>query len=190
MTRDALEALHELANALESLEIPYAVGGSLASGSWGEPRASHDVDLIAAIDERHVDELVRRLSSRFHVDAGAIREGIRTGRAFNLIDLRRFQKLDVFPARDEPLDLAQLELRRMCELEEGGRPFPITSPEAIVLRKLDWYRRGGETSERQWRDVLSVLRVQGDRLQVAEMTALAVRCGLDQLLDRARNEAS
>lgn len=189
MTLDAIRALSELARVLEELGIAYAVGGSLASGAWGEPRSTHDVDLIAAIADSDVRALIERLSGRFYVDPEAVLAGLRSGRAFNLVDLELHQKLDVFPARDVLLDRAQIERAVRCELEEGGRTFPITSPELVVLRKLDWFRKGDGISERQWRDVLAVLRIQGDRLDRALMDDLAARSDLTDLLQRARGEA-
>lgn len=189
MTSDAIRALTELARVLEELGIAYAIGGSLASGSWGEPRTTHDIDLIVALTGSDVEPLVERLAGRFHLDPEAISAGVRSGRAFNLIDLELHQKLDVFPAQDDPLDRAQLERAVRVALEEGGRTFPLTSPELVVLRKLDWFRRGGQVSERQWRDVLAVLRVQGDRLDRTLMDDLAAGSDLTELLRRAREEA-
>lgn len=71
----------------------------------------------------------------------------------------------------------------------GSHEFPITSAELIVVRKLDWFRRGGEVSDRQWRDVLAILRVQGDRLRNEEIEGLAAEAGLTDLWRRARSEA-
>jgi hypothetical protein len=187
---DVLGALSELARILEDLGLRYAVGGSLASGAWGEPRSTHDVDLIVELPETHVAELFRALEPSFYVDQAAMREAVRRSRAFNVIHLGRHVKIDLFVAGRGALDVAQLESpipRRLSV--DSDRDFPVTAPELVVLRKLDWYRAGGGVSDRQWRDVLAVLRVQGSRLDRARMRALATETGLSELLERAIAEA-
>jgi len=95
-----------------------------------------------------------------------------------------------FVAGPGALDTAQLEqpVRRKLS-PDSGRLYPVTAPEIVVLRKLDWYRKTGETSDRQWRDVQAVLRVQGHRLDLAGMRLLAEKTGLTALLERAVTEA-
>jgi hypothetical protein len=76
-------------------------------------------------------------------------------------------------------------------LEESDPPryFFLISPEDLILGKLDWYRQGGEISERQWNDVLGVLRVQQDNLDLAYLRRWAVELGLPELLQRALSES-
>jgi hypothetical protein len=65
----------------------------------------------------------------------------------------------------------------------------VDRAEHIVLRKLEWYRRGGEVSDRQWRDVLGVLHVKRGQLDEARLDTWAARLGVADLLERARLEA-
>ena len=86
--------------------------------------------------------------------------------------------------------MRQLDRRIRVPLSaQGDRSIYVHSPEDILLQKLHWYRLGGERSERQWRDVLSILVVQGDRLDEAYVTTMASQVGVADLLDRARREA-
>jgi len=191
MPSDALVVLDELAGILERLGLRYAVGGSLASGAWSEPRSTHDVDLLVDLPAERIPELHAALRERFYVDEGSMRSAVQEHRAFNVIHLGLYQKVDLFVAGPGALDTAQLEgpvLRRLSG--DSARLYPVTSPEIVVLRKLDWYRKTGETSERQWRDVQAVLRVQGGRLDLARMRSLSAETGLAVLLDRAVAEAS
>jgi hypothetical protein len=99
-------------------------------------------------------------------------------------------KVDVFVAGDDPL--ARDELARASRLplpRLPGRSVLVASPEDIVLQKLLWYRKGGEVSERQWRDVIGVLKIRGQALDSAYLVSGANRAGVTDLLDRARDEA-
>ena len=75
-------------------------------------------------------------------------------------------KVDIFVPESRPFAQEELRRARLQTLDVGihARPFFVKSPEDLVLRKLDWYRAGGEASERQWSDVLGVLKVQKERL--------------------------
>ena len=60
----------------------------------------------------------------------------------------------------------------------------------LPLKKLLWYQKGGESSDRQWRDVLGILLVRGDSLDCAYVDDTAATIHLAQLLERARREVS
>jgi hypothetical protein len=57
------------------------------------------------------------------------------------------------------------------------------------LQKLDWYRKSGDVSDRQWRDVLGLIKVQAERLDREYLTRWADTMGLTDLLRRAIAEA-
>ena len=75
-------------------------------------------------------------------------------------------------------------------VEQPARDFAIASAEDVVLHELRWFRDGGEVSDRQWSDVLGVLRVQGDALDVEHMRRWAAALGTSDLLERALSEAA
>jgi hypothetical protein len=181
-------ALERIATALDALAVRWAVGGSLASAAYGEPRATNDVDLIAELDERAARAFVAALLG-FYADADSAADAARRNGSFNVIDTESFIKLDVFVPRAGALGRGQLDRVRSLALVPGMREIPVLGPEDIVLQKLAWYRAGGEVSERQWRDILSVLRAQGERLDTAYLERVADAEGLRPLLDRARTNA-
>lgn len=190
MPADAILVLDELATLLEESRIPFVVVGSLASGSWGEPRSTHDVDVLIQVDADRVETLVALLRRSSYADIESARDALREARAFNVILLEHYQKIDLLVTGPGVLDVAQLESRVLRPLApDFRREFPVTAPELIVLRKLDWCRKGEMVSERQWRDVLAVLRVQSTRPDSALMDRLAGQAGLSELLQRARREA-
>jgi hypothetical protein len=187
---ETLLCLDRVSDILERMGLRYAIGGSLASGAWGEPRSTHDVDLLIDLSPEQLPELHAALQAEHYVDRASMEEALEEARSFNVIHLGYYQKVDIFVAGSEVLDRAQLERPVMRRLDpDHEREYPITAPEVVVLRKLDWYRKGNESSERQWRDVISVLRVQGTRLDRDFMRSLASRVALTDLLDRALREA-
>jgi len=172
--------------ALEELNVPYFIGGSLASAVQGAARATMDADLVADLRPEHVDPVALALSAEFYLDAETMRSAVRRRSSFNLIHLRTMFKVDVFVNKGRPFDHAQLERRALHPLALDPPCWAyIASPEDTVLAKLDWYRQGGGVSDRQWRDVISVLKVQGSRLDAAYLRTLAGRLGVADLLDRA-----
>lgn len=176
--------------ALDALSVPYAIGGSLASAVHGVMRATMDADLVADLYLEHTEPLVRALGDAFYADVEMIRDAVRRRSSFNLIHLETMFKVDVFVAKPRAFDRSQLARRQLHMLsEDPARHAYVTSAEDIVLAKLEWYRKGGEVAERQWRDVLGVLKVQGDRFDRDYMRRMAVELSVTDLLERAFEEA-
>ena len=169
---------------LEALGIPHTVGGSIASSFAGEPRSTIDVDVVAALEDRHVDELVARLSPDFYADSDALRRAVRTKTSANLIHQATQLKVDVFVAGGTPLDDQQIA-RRLKVVLDDGRTLFVHPPEDILLQKLRWYRQGGEVSDRQWRDVMAIVKVQGAKLDRRYLEDGARVLGVSDLLKRA-----
>lgn len=186
---EALRVCLEVTRLLERLGVRYAVGGALASSLHGVPRSTNDADVGAELREEHVRPLVEALEGRFYVDEERVRHAVRKGSSFNLIELRSVFKVDVFVLGEAPLDQEQLARRQRTALPDGGEELDVSSAEDTVLQKLRWYRLGGESSERQWRDVLGVLDVAGKRLDREYLRRGALLLGVEDLLERAVREA-
>jgi hypothetical protein len=146
-------------------------------------RSTLDADLVADLRLEHAEPLAQALSGTFYADAGMIRDAIHRHASFNLIHLQTAFKVDVFVIKPRAFDRAQLARRRSRLLSEDPERYAyVTSAEDIVLSKLEWYHMGGQISDRQWRDVLGVLGVQGERLDVAYMRRMAAELGVADLL--------
>ena len=190
MPSDPIRVLLHVAELLDRIGTPYLLGGSLASSMLGEPRSTVDIDLAIVLRSADVPALVAGLGSEFYVDEGAMRNAVERRSSFNAIHQPTILKVDFFVLGDAPFDRAQLEGRRLSPaLEESGRRVFVSSPEDLILRKLDWYRQGGGVSDRQWRDVLGVLKVQGERLDLAHLRHWAAVLEISDLLERALSES-
>ena len=160
-------ALQQLLAALDKMEISYYVGGSVASSVHGVPRTTMDVDVVVDLRPEQVDELARMLAEEFYVDAATIQRSLSIGRAFSIIHLQSAYKIDLFQLRRDDFSASEFRRRRFAEVSSlGTEPIEcaVASPEDTILRKLEWYRPGGETSERQWNDLRGVIRVSGPKL--------------------------
>jgi hypothetical protein len=136
-----------VAEVLDALGVAHTIGGSIASSLAGEPRSTAGIDIVAAIEESHVDALTAALSPAFYVDAGALRRAVRDRSSANLIHQATQLKVDLFVAGGTPLDTQQLARRQAVEVG-AGRMLHVHPPEDILLQTLHWYRKGGEVSDR------------------------------------------
>lgn len=172
---------------LEKLGVPYVVGGSFASSLHGEPRSTNDVDIVADLDEPTVRLFVHSLGEDFYADASVATEAVRAAGSFNIVHIESAVKVDIFVAGSDPLDRERLRRRRRIVVGAIGNQATlyVDTAEDVVLRKLEW--RGGESSERQWRDVLAVLRVQ-QHLDQTYLRTWSERLEITDLLVRALKE--
>jgi len=178
-----------VAEALEVCHVRYLVGGSLASAVSGEPRSTLDVDLVVELTEKDVEPLVAALGNRFHVDADALRRAVRERSSANVIHYATSTKVDLFIPAGSPLDKKQMDRRQRVQVSSDPDGWLyVYTPEDILLQKLRWYRLGNEVSDRQWRDVLAIIQVQGGRLDRTYLHEGAKALGVSELLQRALSE--
>jgi len=187
---DILVALDAVIECFEELGIAYYIGGSVASSAYGVARATMDVDLVANIETSQVNRLVKALEEDYYIEAEMVRDAIHKSASFNLIHLETMIKIDVFIVKNQPYDSEALARRHPDTLdEENSRRFYLSSPEDIILSKLQLYHRGGRVSQQQWKDVLGVLKVQADKLDLEYLKSWASRLNLSDLLNRSFDDS-
>lgn len=190
MEETPVQILTQVSRLLDSLRIPYMIGGSFASSVHGMARHTRDADLVIDLAPHQVDPLVQGLESDFYVSRDAIQEALRDHDVFNAIHLDSTFKIDFFVLGTSPFDREEFRRRETHQpMESSGSRLVFKTPEDTIMRKLDWYRAGGEVSEQQWRDVLGVLAVCRARLDDAYLDQWATSLELSDLLARARHEA-
>jgi len=184
-------AVRRVVSALRDLDVEYFVGGSVASTIFGEPRLTVDADIVARLGAEHAGPLVKSLGTGFYADLHAIRTAIERRGSFNLIHLDTMVKIDVYVASSDGFVRSEFDrrLRRNVGSTDDPLDLDLATPEDVVLAKLQWFRKAGEVSDRQWRDLVGVLKVQAERLDRQYLRDWAGRLGLDDLLRRALDDA-
>jgi|SRR5665213_1368783 len=181
------DAVGRVLGVLDRMEIPYLAGGSVASSVHGISRPTLDLDIVADLRPEQADEFAGLLQPDFYADAEMIRGALSRGRSFNVIHYKSSFKVDVFPLRDDEYSRLSFARRRFEKcLSFGPEPLEcaIATAEDTILRKLEWYRAGGETSERQWNDVRGVLKISGPSLDLDYLRQWARYLKVDDLLER------
>jgi len=185
------QVIVKVLGAFAECGVACAIGGSVASSLYGVPRYTQDADLTAEPFAGREEQFVQRFGGDYYVSLPAIRQANATRGSFNIIHGSSGFKVDVFIQKTRPFDRGLLARRLLKpDIDPSGNPLPVLSPEDVILHKLEWFRVGGETSDRQWDDILGVLRVQGDRLDSSYLDHWAVDLGVADLLAKARSEAA
>ena len=188
---DILLALEPVAEAFEKLGITYYIGGSVASSTYGIARSTMDVDMVSDLKSKHVQSLIRMLEDTYYIDENMILDAIKACSSFNIIHLETMFKIDVFISKNSPYDIETFKRRRKDTLDEEKKAseFYLGSPEDIILNKLTWFRLGGGVSDRQWNDILGVLKVQKDSLEKKYLQHWASELKVKDLLEKAFQDA-
>jgi len=187
---DVLAALKPVVIAFEQLNVAYLIGGSLASSVYGVARSTLDADLMADLLPEQINILVTLLQADYYLSEPAIREALTRRSSFNLIHLDTMIKIDIFIPKGEPFDRSTLQRIQTATLDKDDpRPFQMASPEDIVLLKLQWYKLGGSESNKQWRDIVGVLRVQANEIDLNYLQLWAETLTVVELLEKALVDA-
>jgi len=178
-----------VSDILESLDIDYFVGGSIASSIYGELRATQDIDMVVALQPNHIEAFTLALSNHFYFDQEDITQAVAHPSSFNIIHLETMIKVDIFVLDSNPINQTEMQRRQSIAVDGDNKKISIATPEDIIIQKLDWYRKGDEISDRQWRDVLGILKVQAKNLDQKYLLQWAQTLHLSDLLNRAFQES-
>lgn len=181
------ELLKKVIATLDQSGIDYMITGSVASSLQGEPRSTHDIDVVVAIQETDIKGLVEAFAPpQYYLDAESIREAISHGSMFNLIDVAEGDKVDFWLLTNQPFD--QSRFARKYAEEVMGMRLKVSSPEDTILAKLQWAMKSGG-SEKQFTDALRVFEVQQGTLDLSYLNEWAVALAVEDLWNRLQDEA-
>lgn len=190
MQNEPVEVTLKVTGVLERLGVPYLIAGSLASALYGMVRTTQDSDIVSEMRPDHVKPFVSALEDEFYIDEEMIAESVARNSSFNIIHRDTMFKVDVFIPRQRPFLRSQLaRAQDQTFLFEAEVSAKFASPEDTVLSKLEWYRLGGEVSDRQWRDILGVLKTRAGELDVDYLRQWARELKVGDLLERALKES-
>lgn len=174
----------------EQLNIRYYITGGVAAIAHGEVRTTQDIDLVIEVAPNAINPLIHALEQAgFYVPAGAV-EDVRAGRGrvLSVTHIEQVLKADIVLNSNTPFDLSKMNRRQLIPIDVAGEAlYWVSSPEDVILAKLLWGRRSN--SEKQWRDVLGVLKVQQQALDYGYLSEWAEQLELSNLLNQAMIEA-
>jgi hypothetical protein len=188
---DMILAVTPVVDALDRLGVPYEIAGSLASSYHGVPRSTLDADLVVALPMDKVGALAAALAGAYYADEDMIRDAVRRQASCNLVHLDTGIKVDLYLLKPRVYDSEAFARRAPGRLDDapGAREFVFEGVEDVVLHKLEWYRLGGHVADRQWTDVVNVLRAKAGALDLAYLRRWAREIGVLDLFERALADA-
>ena len=176
-----------LVHSLEQAGIEYMLTGSLASSLQGEPRSTHDIDVVVSLQPSHAGTLVSAFPPpRYYLSHDSVHDAIQRAGMFNLLDIESGEKVDFWLLTDDDFDQSRFARRRQSHF--AGQRVSVSSPEDTILAKLRWCRMSGG-SEKQFGDALHVYEVQGSSLDQSYLEAWAETLNVTDLWQRVRSEA-
>jgi hypothetical protein len=181
------ELLEKVINTLEAIGVDYMVTGSLASSLQGEPRSTHDIDLVIVVTEAAIPKLLKSFRSPdYYLDEESLRGAVHSKGMFNLIDVKGGDKVDFWLLTDEPFDKSRFT-RKYAE-NFMGITMKVSSCEDTILMKLRWAKMCGG-SQKQHTDALRIYEVQNKNLDHPYIEQWVKKLSIEAEWNRLKNEA-
>jgi hypothetical protein len=182
------ELLSRVVRCLDDLGIEYMLTGSYASSIQGEPRSTHDIDLVVSLTSDDADKLVEAFpDAEFYLSPPAMRDAIERRGMFNVIHMESGYKVDFWVLKDLPFDT--LCFARKRTVMAWGLALKVSTPEDTILAKLRWARESGG-SEKQFTDALRIYEIQHSLLDMAYLEDWSTRLNVSELWERLKSEAT
>lgn len=191
MLEDPIWLAQKLGNIFEDLNIPYYVGGSVASSLQGEVRFTEDLDLIINLKINQVTKFINIIAQEFYLSEIAVEQALNNQTSsFNIIHLQTLEKADIFISREDNFSKSKMERRQLFYTDQNKvNKFYICSPEDTILQKILWFTMTKNESQKQWRDILGVLKLQGEKLDFDYLWYWASFLNISEIIDLAFQQA-
>jgi hypothetical protein len=184
-----LDVLREVLDVFRRLDIPHALGGSMASSLHGIARFTLDADVTVEPFPGKEAALTRSFGPDYYLSLPAVEEAVRQRASFNIIHIREGFKVDVFVRKDTAFEKTALERRVFITMPDvPDQPIAVLAPEDVILFKLQWYRLGQEVARQQLDDVRGILQSKAGQLDEEYLARWAASLNVLDLLRRVRDE--
>jgi hypothetical protein len=174
----AIDLVAVFIRRLDSVDIPYMVTGSVACMVYGEPRLTHDIDLVAEVDSRDVLKIFQAFpENEFYCPPEeALRLALSRPQrgSFNVIHHATGFKADFYVKGRDPMHIWGLQNSE--KIIVGDIQLKVAPPQYVILRKLEFYREGG--SEKHLRDIVGVLKNRPQLIKDAQIAEQVTALGL------------
>jgi hypothetical protein len=156
------EVIKKVTGAFDKHNILYMLIGGIAVNYYGRPRFTHDVDMIIQIQLKNAQEIISLFEREFYVAIEGVIEAIQYGTMFNLIHQETGFKVDCWVLKDE--EYAKVSFARRRKEIIFDQPIYISSPEDLIISKLDWYKKSD--IQKHYEDALSIFQIQAENLDL------------------------
>jgi hypothetical protein len=182
------ELLRRIVEALERIGLRYFVTGSTATIFFGEPRFTNDLDVVVDLPEERIPELCSAFPApEFYVSEETVRRAVSRHGQFNIIQPTSGLKVDIMVPSDSSFNRSRFARARIVRPEPDVEAT-FSSPEDVILKKMESYREGG--SEKHLRDIAGVLKISGKDLDLSYISEWAERLGVAEIWEEIRKRTS
>ena len=177
--------IEKLVDSLEAAGIEYMISGSVVSSFHGRPRATNDANIVIAPTEKQLYTFAQSLGKDYYVSMEAVREAFIHNSMFNVIDIQDGWKADFIIRKDRAFSCE--EFQRRLRVKIMGMDFWITSPEDVILSKLEWAKN--RQSQQQFQDALGVVMVQWGHIDKEYLNRWAKELQIESSLKKLMKQA-
>jgi hypothetical protein len=180
------QLLAKLVSSLEKAHVSYVLTGSVVSSFYGEPRATHDIDVVVQVSLEQLAAIAADFpAAEYAFDDVAATQAITRRDMFQLMNFASGDKVDFWPLTSDPFNQQSFARRRRDRIL--GIDAFIPTPEDMILQKLRWAH--DYESEKQFRDALGVYELQFARLDKAYIVEWVKQLGIDETWQRLLAQA-
>ncbi len=151
---------------LNDLEIPYIITGAVASIIYGEPRLTHDVDLVLDLQFKDIEKLISKFpAGNFYIPPSEVLTtelGRNVRGHFNIIHLDTGLRADIYMVGKDAFNKWAIDNYNSISIDE--KSYRIAPPEYVIILKLEYYREGG--SDKHLRDIRAILEISPEEIDM------------------------
>ncbi len=165
---------------LDDAGLRYMVTGAVASIVYGEPRLTHDIDLVLVLSDEGAGKIIEAfpLEEFYCPPVEVIKVELKRPLRghFNLVHHETGFKADVYLMGKDPLHNWSMPKRRQMQME--GNTLWVAPPEYVIVRKLEYYREG--KSEKHLRDIVSMITISEKQIDFEDLQNKIKNCSLEK----------